>query len=776
MANDPRAKTLFEVIEQLKKNDKNDATRDKEMKVILRSLAIAMQGLVNAQNSDKLKDLESSREKRAAGKGGATNKTTVLAGPSGIGGIFSGAGIGIGAAGAGIGAFFMGLAGAEAIMNKFGSGDNLKKLLTNLAEGMGAFATRDLMALGGMFAMGGLFGSLPTGPLKIGPKGKGIEAGVGIAAAGVGIAGFMAAFAVSDAVIKMLDQSNPGENLKKLMVNIAEGLSAFTSNDKVAKAMALILGTGAVAGVAGGMGKGKGGGAVAAGVGIGAVGGGLALFISALALSDTASSFIGADGANFKTLSTNLVAGLDKWADIDDKWAGILAGAGLFGMIGGALKGGRAGPKGAVRRGFGKIFSIMAMIGGITGIMAVGLAISGFVSALALGDAAISFLGADGTGFKIFSENVTAGLKAWMDPELKGLIAATGIFGAAVGLGSMIPGGGVFVAMGVGGAMAGITAVGVSIGLFMLGLGAADWIIQKMSGSEAGAGIKAFLVNTADGVKAWSGMDYAGFKEAGEGLGSLGGGIAKFFGGLLAGGIFDTAGDVIGGIKTGIATVVDLIFGTDTKSTANESLLDKIVRETSVLADEGTAQNLTKGARNLNILSMALERFTGVLGELGNLKSLDVGKSMTNILTDISNLTTALPFLLNGGTWDNPNRLGGWGDNINFGKEGIGGLNNLSTADLQQLRRGLNRLMDATGALRGETTVMSEFRTAQGQTIGLLRELNETLQGGITINNLSSGGNNNSSNVNNNISTNPINYDNEAINLHNRSGPVFYNV
>ena len=31
---------------------------------------------------------------------------------------------------------------------------------------------------------------------------------------------------------------------------------------------------------------------------------------------------------------------------------------------------------------------------------------------------------------------------------------------------------------------------------------------------------------------------------------------------------------------------------------------------------------------------------------------------------------------------------------------------------------------------------MSEFRTAQTQTIGLLRDLNETLQGGITINNI----------------------------------------
>ena len=52
-------------------------------------------------------------------------------GGSGLGALLAGGGVGLGAAGAGLGAFFMGLAGAEAIMQKFGSGDNLKNLLVN---------------------------------------------------------------------------------------------------------------------------------------------------------------------------------------------------------------------------------------------------------------------------------------------------------------------------------------------------------------------------------------------------------------------------------------------------------------------------------------------------------------------------------------------------------------------------------------------------------------------------------------------------------------------
>ena len=84
---------------------------------------------------------------------------------SGVGGILAAPGVGIGAAlgglgalagglgtaGVGIGAFFLGLAGAEAIMTKFGNGENLKALLTNLAEGLSAFSGPQFLALGSLF-------------------------------------------------------------------------------------------------------------------------------------------------------------------------------------------------------------------------------------------------------------------------------------------------------------------------------------------------------------------------------------------------------------------------------------------------------------------------------------------------------------------------------------------------------------------------------------------------------------------------------------------------
>ena len=89
------------------------------------------------KNLKALDNLEASREKRA----GRKDKERVAAGAGGktrgsfgmLGGALAGAGVGIGAMGAGIGAFFMGLAGAEGIMSKFRTGDNLKKMMVILS-------------------------------------------------------------------------------------------------------------------------------------------------------------------------------------------------------------------------------------------------------------------------------------------------------------------------------------------------------------------------------------------------------------------------------------------------------------------------------------------------------------------------------------------------------------------------------------------------------------------------------------------------------------------
>ena len=196
---------LADVVEQLKTNNQTN--------VDINAGIAGLENMFGKYFADQARmKLEDSREggktttqAKTAKAGGTTNKSLFnLGGFGGIGGILAGAGVGIGAAGAGIGAFFVGLAGAEAIMQKFGSGDNLKKLLTNLGEGLEAFSAKGFKALGAVLLGGALFGTI----------GRGVAAGAGIALVGGGIAAFFTALAASDKAMEMMN-SGGGENLAK---------------------------------------------------------------------------------------------------------------------------------------------------------------------------------------------------------------------------------------------------------------------------------------------------------------------------------------------------------------------------------------------------------------------------------------------------------------------------------------------------------------------------------------------------------------------------------
>ena len=326
-----RYSTLSDVIDQLKTN--NDSSID---------TTEAVDSLHNTVSSYFVKkakiDLEASRERSAAkqkaGGSGVTEQVKKaddgllgsLKGLKGIGFLGGlallakvvGGGVikllaALGPAGVGLGAFFIGLSSAEAIIQKFASkdaGEGIKKLLQNLAAGLSAFGKKEFLALGTVLAAGIIF-----------PK----KTAIGLPAIGLGLAGFFTALAGADALMSMMD-GDGGENLKKLLTNIAGGLSAF--GGKEFAALGTAMASGALLGLFPG-------GAQAASLGIASIGVGIGAFITALAGISKLGAVLGVDGSAFKTLVTNIAGGLVELNKIEGE--GLLKKVGAIAGIGPAL-------------------------------------------------------------------------------------------------------------------------------------------------------------------------------------------------------------------------------------------------------------------------------------------------------------------------------------------------------------------------------------------------------------------------------------------------------
>jgi hypothetical protein len=308
---------------------------------------------------------------------------------------------GLGAAGAGLGAFFLALAGAEVIMNKFGAGDNIKNLLTNLAEGLSAFSMPSFLALGSVLAAGALFGSAG------GPE-EALQAGVGIAAMGAGLAGFLIAMSGADAAITAL--GGDGSSLVPLFSNIANAIGAFDNNSLVA--LGSVLGAGAGLGMLFGVGK-----VVGANVGIVAIGAGIAGFLSALSGADWVASKLGADGSNVSALLKNVGEALGSLSSQSFIALGSVMG------VGGAL--------GALFPG--------ALVGATVGIVAIGVGIAGFLGALSAADWVAGKLGSQGENIGPLLSNIGKGLSEFQDLSAAQIVAIGPALGTlAIGLTALL--------------------------------------------------------------------------------------------------------------------------------------------------------------------------------------------------------------------------------------------------------------------------------------------------------------------------------------------------
>jgi hypothetical protein len=145
------------------------------------------------------------------------------------------AAIGMGAVGLGIGAFFSGLALGGSIGTFIDNSSGIRDMMVNLAEGLNAFNTQSLIALGAVIAAG----------LFAGPVG-GAKGALGIAAIGAGIATFLTALGGASALIGWISGDSPGKPLKDFLVNVAEGVKSFESIDtgKIAEVIKVLPGLG----------------------------------------------------------------------------------------------------------------------------------------------------------------------------------------------------------------------------------------------------------------------------------------------------------------------------------------------------------------------------------------------------------------------------------------------------------------------------------------------------------------------------------------------------
>jgi hypothetical protein len=204
------------------------------------------------------------------------------------------------AVGLGIGGFFAGLAAADYGVAQMGTGDDLAKLMKNLAGGINAFDSGKLEALGAVMAVGAVMGA--GGGITTAAKGA-----LGMTAIGLGIGGFFAGISAGGLAVESLSD---GSALKTLMENIAAGLNAF--DDKQITMLAVAMTAGAVAGAVGGPVV-----AGAAALGMTLIGAGIGGFFVGLGGAGKIGELLGIDGGGLKTIMVNTAKGLKEFNTID---------------------------------------------------------------------------------------------------------------------------------------------------------------------------------------------------------------------------------------------------------------------------------------------------------------------------------------------------------------------------------------------------------------------------------------------------------------------------
>jgi hypothetical protein len=239
-----------------------------------------------------------------------------------------------------------------------------------------------------------------------------------------------------------------------------------------------------------------------------------------------------------------------------------------------------------------------------------------------------------------------------------------------------------------------LTGLGTGIAGFFVGLGTGGKIVDIIEAIPIGDGdglvslFKMFndsvIQITPEAVGRLKDIATLGTMNIGSALAGLSAGIVALFGSQ---GFTDLGGIAMDGIKG----AVDLIFGTDYKS-ENTSIFQGLVDGLEPIKGFDVAP-VNKFIDTLDSLTAAFER----------LANIDVGSSVQanvfSMLKNIGGVLGIMPYLLRGGEY--PGQRLGWGDNIDFGPEGAGGLLALKDEDLELLKTQVSKLYGALDMASG---------------------------------------------------------------------------
>ena len=171
--------------------------------------------------------------------GGATLATRGKSAGIGAGGLL-GLSFGVGAVGFAIGSFFLGFAAAEVLLKKIdekatgiSDGSRIKKISENLIAAFKIF--NDNKGLASLFAAGGILGAVAGATAIAAPPVAGVAAltalagTFGLGLAGLALGSFFVGFSVADKAATFV--GSDGTTAKKIMINMAEGIGAFSTID-----------------------------------------------------------------------------------------------------------------------------------------------------------------------------------------------------------------------------------------------------------------------------------------------------------------------------------------------------------------------------------------------------------------------------------------------------------------------------------------------------------------------------------------------------------------
>ena len=343
--------------------------------------------------------------------------------------------------------------------------------------------------------------------------------GVGLGSLGLGIGGFFMGLAGAEAV---MSNFGTGENLKKLIINFGDAIESLDVQSMTAIG-ALLTGT-ALFAVNTSFGS-----QVKAATGMTMIGAGIGGFFSGLAAADSTMSWMRVDGSALKNMLINLGDGLAAFSGRDLSALGaLLGGSALF----------------AANTSLGTQFKVA------TGMTLIGAGIGGFFAGLTSVTDLAAFLGADGSGIKNMMINIADGLAAFSSRDL-------GAIGAMLGVGGLfgaVPGG---LAI-AGGAALGMTAIGAGIGGFFSGIAAVGDAISFLG--VDGSGIKTMMVNIADGLAAFTGVNAENVLGATVAMAALSPALLAFFGSQGIASVMDAITNFVTWVSGGddpITTVVN---------------------------------------------------------------------------------------------------------------------------------------------------------------------------------------------------------------------------